>query len=71
MVIGQKLADRFGAPLMFDSYDSLLASKEIDAVYIPLPTSDHVKWSLRAANMGKRTLRKANCIESSRGGSAY
>ncbi len=30
------LADRFGARHAFGSYDELLASKEVDGVYIPL-----------------------------------
>jgi len=50
------LADRFGAPRAFGSYDALLASDEIDGVYIPLPTSDHVEWAIRAANAGKHVL---------------
>lgn len=33
------VADRFGAPLAFGSYEELLASDEVDGVYIPLPTS--------------------------------
>ena len=50
------LADRFGAPHAFDSYDALLASDHIDGVYIPLPTSQHVDWSLKAAAAGKHVL---------------
>src|ERR1044071_5151799 len=33
----------------FASYDELLASKDIDAVYIPLPTGVRKQWVLRAA----------------------
>ena len=50
------LAEHFGAPLSFDSYDTLLATPEIDAVYIPLPTSSHTEWSIKAAKMGKHVL---------------
>jgi len=50
------VADRFGAPHAFGSYDELLASNEIDGVYIPLPTSQHIEWSLRAAEAGKHVL---------------
>ncbi len=50
------LADRFGAEHAFDSYDALLASDAIDGVYIPLPTSQHVDWSLKAAAAGKHVL---------------
>lgn len=50
------LADRFGVPYAFGSYEEMLASDVIDAVYIPLPTSQHVEWSIKAANAGKHVL---------------
>ncbi|MBX3532378.1 MAG: Gfo/Idh/MocA family oxidoreductase [Rhizobiaceae bacterium] len=50
------LADRFGVPQAFGSYDELLASAEIDGIYIPLPTSHHVEWAIRAADAGKHVL---------------
>lgn len=50
------LADRFGAPHAFGSYDAMLASDAIDAVYIPLPTSQHVEWAIKAAKAGKHVL---------------
>jgi predicted dehydrogenase len=50
------LADRFGVPHAFGSYEEMLASDVIDAVYIPLPTSQHVEWSINAANAGKHVL---------------
>ena len=50
------MADRFGAPHAFGSYEEMLASDVIDAVYIPLPTSQHVAWSLKAAEAGKHVL---------------
>lgn len=50
------LADRFGAPLAFGSYEALLASPEVDGVYIPLPTSQHVEWAIKAADAGKHVL---------------
>lgn len=52
----RELADRFGAPHAFGSYDALLASDTVDAVYIPLPTSQHVEWAIRAADAGKHVL---------------
>lgn len=52
----KKLAEQFGAPFYFGSYEEMLASDEIDAVYIPLPTSHHVEWSIKAANAGKHVL---------------
>ncbi len=50
------LVQRFGAPHAFGSYEALLASDTVDGVYIPLPTSDHVEWAIRAADAGKHVL---------------
>ncbi len=50
------MADRFSVPHAFGSYEEMLASDVIDAVYIPLPTSQHVEWAIRAADAGKHVL---------------
>lgn len=50
------MADRFSVPHAFGSYDEMLASDVIDAVYIPLPTSQHIEWTIKAANAGKHVL---------------
>jgi len=50
------MADRFSAPHAFGSYEELLASDAIDAVYIPLPTSQHTEWAIKAAEAGKHVL---------------
>jgi predicted dehydrogenase len=50
------LAGRFGAPHAFGSYEAMLASDAIDGVYIPLPTSEHVEWAIKAADAGKHVL---------------
>ena len=50
------MADRFGAPHAFGSYEELLSSPEVDGVYIPLPTSQHVEWAVKAADAGKHVL---------------
>ncbi|WP_085907134.1 Gfo/Idh/MocA family protein [Kiloniella majae] len=51
-----RLAERFAIPHTFGSYDDLLASDLVDAIYIPLPTAHHVEWSIKAANAGKHVL---------------
>src|SRR5438105_2683620 len=38
------------------SYEDLLASKEVDAVYIPLPTALRRDWVIRAAEAGKHII---------------
>ncbi|MDQ0318431.1 putative dehydrogenase [Pararhizobium capsulatum DSM 1112] len=50
------MADRFSVPHAFGSYEEMLASDTIDAVYIPLPTSQHIEWSIKAADAGKHVL---------------
>lgn len=52
----RKLADHFNAPQSFGSYEEMLASTDIDAVYIPLPTSQHVEWAQKAILAGKHVL---------------
>jgi len=53
---GRAVAARFGIPHVFSSYEALLASSEVDGVYIPLPTAQHVKWAVKAADAGKHVL---------------
>ena len=50
------VAARFGVPHAFASYEALLTSDAVDGVYIPLPTSQHVAWAIRAADAGKHVL---------------
>jgi predicted dehydrogenase len=49
-------AQEFAIARHFGSYEALLADREIDAVYIPLPNSLHAEWSIRAARAGKHVL---------------
>jgi predicted dehydrogenase len=48
-------------PRVFDSYADLLASPEVDAVYLPLPTGLRKEWVLRAAAAGKHVLCEKPC----------
>lgn len=43
-------------PVVHADYQSLLADPEIDAVYIPLPNSEHRQWTIAAAEAGKHIL---------------
>lgn len=49
-------ATRDNIPLHFGRYEDLLASPEIDAVYIPLPNTLHADWTRAAADAGKHVL---------------
>mmetsp|Transcript_39380 Transcript_39380/g.77484 ORF Transcript_39380/g.77484 Transcript_39380/m.77484 type:complete len:361 (-) Transcript_39380:139-1221(-) len=51
-----KFAEEHKIPLAFGSYDELLDCQEIDAVYIPLPTSLHLEWVVKAACKHKHIL---------------
>ena len=52
----QALAAAVGAPHAFGSYEEMLGSDVIDAVYIPLPTAQHIEWAVKAADGGKHVL---------------
>ena len=48
-------------PDALGSYEALIASPEVDAVYIPLPTGLRKEWVLRAAAAGKHILCEKPC----------
>jgi predicted dehydrogenase len=49
-------ARQWEIPKAHGSYEALLADDEVDAVYISLPNSLHVEWSVRALEAGKHVL---------------
>jgi len=48
-------------PEAIGGYEQLLARKDIDAVYIPLPTGLRKEWVLRAAKAGKHIVCEKPC----------
>ena len=51
-------------PVALGSYEELIASKNVDAVYIPLPTALRKEWVIRAANAGKHIVCEKPCAVS-------
>jgi predicted dehydrogenase len=49
------------APAALGSYEELIESPNVDAVYIPLPTGLRKEWVLRAAAAGKHVLCEKPC----------
>jgi predicted dehydrogenase len=43
-------------PISFGSYEALLASDQVDVVYIGLPNHLHAEWMIRAMQAGKHVL---------------
>jgi predicted dehydrogenase len=52
----QTVADRFGIPKAYGSYEAMLADPSIEAVYNPLPNHLHVPMTLAAVKAGKHVL---------------
>jgi predicted dehydrogenase len=49
------------APAALGSYEELLASPNVDAIYVPIPTGLRKEWIVRAAEAGKHVLCEKPC----------
>jgi D-xylose 1-dehydrogenase (NADP+, D-xylono-1,5-lactone-forming) len=55
-VRAQEYAAAHRLPLAFPTYQALLDSPEVDAVYVALPVAMHAEWSAAALRAGKHVL---------------
>ncbi len=49
------------APRAIGNYEEMLASDDIDAVYVPLPTGPRKEWAIKAAQAGKHLMCEKPC----------
>jgi predicted dehydrogenase len=52
----QAFARDLDIPNAYGSYEELIAASDVDAVYNPLPNSEHGEWSIHCAEAGKPVL---------------
>ncbi|RKD50824.1 aldo/keto reductase [Rhizobium sp. WW_1] len=50
------LGDQFPGARIVNGYETLLADKDIDAVYIATPHTGHAEWAIKAIRAGKHVL---------------
>lgn len=51
----KSFTNQYGGKI-YESYNDLISSKEIDAVYIPLPPALHYEWTIKALSYGKHVM---------------
>jgi predicted dehydrogenase len=51
-----QVAQRLGIPRAYGTYEELLADRDVEVIYNPLPNHLHVPWTIRAAEAGKHVL---------------
>jgi predicted dehydrogenase len=49
-------AGELGLEASFGSYEELLASSQVDAVYVPLPVAMHTEWTVKTLEAGRHVL---------------
>lgn len=54
--VAATFAGQHSIPRWYAGYDSLLNDREVDAVYIALPTALHFEWAIKALTHGKHVL---------------
>lgn len=66
----REFAAKLNIPTSCESYEELVAAKDIDAIYIPLPNNLHREWTIQALQARKHVLcekplamNAAECIE--------
>jgi predicted dehydrogenase len=52
----REFAEAAGIEHSFPSYEAMLESDDVDAVYVALPVSMHTEWTVRALEAGKHVL---------------
>lgn len=50
-----KFVDAYGGKV-FDSFEDMITSKEVDGIYIPLPPALHYKWAIKSLENGKHVF---------------
>ena len=64
----EEFAARYGIQRGFGSYEALVKSGDIDAVYIALPPALHYDWACRAIEAGKHVLCEKPLAENAQSG---